>query len=208
MKKYVLCFLVLVFSSSSFAQFLQGYGFKIGYVSSRQDYTFKIVDDLIEWKSGFSVSVYADLFSFNNFSISPELKYIQKGWRGEFVSTGPESPEPIGKEYKDFHHNYLSIPISLKYSMDLIIGKTFIKIAPRYDIRLKSYDDFDSPSSTYKDFKNVFGGTLSLGFMPKLDIGLNPFVEISYHLDFTNSFSIPNNSIKNRAIEISLGTEF
>lgn len=204
----MLCFLLLILSSSSVTQVLQGYGVKVGYISSRQDYTYKTFNDVIEWKSGFSVSVYADLFSFNNFSISPELKYIQKGWRGEFIVTGPESPEPIGKKYLYVYHNYLSIPISLKYNLDFKIGKTFLKIAPRYDIRLNSYDDFNSPPSTFKDFKNVFGGTLSLGLMPILDIGLNPFIEISYHLDFTNSISIPNNSIKNRAIEISLGTEF
>lgn len=202
-------FVLLILSvSSSYSQVLQNYGIKIGYVSSRHDYTFKVMDEFIEWKSGFSFGIYVDLFNFNNISISPELKYIQKGWAGEFTITGPEGPEPIGKEYKYFYHNYLSIPISIKYDMDFVIGKPFIKVAPRFDIRLISYDDAGTPSSTYEDFKNVFGGTLTLGFIPKLNISLNPFLEISYHLDFTNSYSIPENSIKNRALEMSLGFEF
>ena len=58
------------------------------------------------------------------------------------------------------------------------------------------------------DYKDVFGGTFSLGFIPKLKTVINPFIEISYHLDFTNSFSIPTNKIKNRALEFNVGIEF
>ena len=90
--------------------------------------------------------------------------------------------------------------------MNFLIGKPYVKIAPRYDILLKSYNNFCT--AVFADLKDVFGGTLSLGFIPKLDIGLNPFIEISYHLDLTKSFEIAAASIKNRALELSLGIEF
>jgi hypothetical protein len=142
------------------------------------------------------------LFDVNNFSISPELKYIQKGWRSEKNFLNIECAQPN----MFFYHNYLSILISLKYNMNFVIGKPYVKITPRYDIRLISYTNFCS--SDFNNYKNVFGGTLSIGFVPKLDIGPNPFVEISYHLDFTKSLETLTNNIKNRALEISLGIEF
>lgn len=210
MKKIKLClFILLLPFSISFSQILNGYGIKIGYVSSRQDYSFKVVDDIIEWKSGISFSVFADLFDFNSFSILPEIKYIQKGWEGEFVKTGEAGPNQIiDKFVKHYYHNYLSIPVAFQYRIKFGFGEPFIKIAPRYDFHLTSYDDDNSNQSYYKDFKNVFGGTISVGFFPKLQLDFNPFIEVSYHLDFTNTYSIPRNNIKNRAIEINLGIEF
>lgn len=202
------CILIICFTNISFSQVLNSYGIKVGYVHSRQDYSVKDIDDFIEWKSGFSISIYADLFNYNNFSVSPEVKYIEKGWVGKFIITGPESPAPIGIKYEYVHHNYLSLLFSIQYKIDYKFGKALLKLAPRYDKRLKSYDDFDNNPSTYKDYKDVFGGTFSLGFIPKLKTVINPFIEISYHLDFSNSFSIPTNKIKNRALEFNLGIEF
>jgi hypothetical protein len=180
---------------------------KIGYVNSSQTYTNKVTDDITKRKSGFSFSVFVDLFNFDGFSISPEIKYIQKGVGLELIVTGPEGQEPIGKTTKYIYHNYLSIPISFVYRMQLGAGIPFIKIAPRYDILLSSDDDFNSPASTYESYKNVFGGTVSIGFIPNLNFAFNPFIELSYHMDFTDTYSGTNNKIKNNAMEINLGVQ-
>lgn len=208
MKYLIGCILIFIITSTTFSQTVQDYGIKIGYVNSNQTYTYQNVNDILKSKSGFSISAFIDLFNFSGFYISPEIKYIQKGSGYEMTFTGPDGPEPIDKKMMYVYHNYISIPISFSYKLPLNIGSPFIKIAPRYDIRINSHDDFNSPSSTYENYKNVFGGTLSLGFVPKLNFLFNPFIEFSYNMDFTNSYSNPNNSIKNNAFEVNVGIMF
>ena len=204
--KIIFCILFLT-TSISFSQTLNNYGIKVGYVNSSQDYTNKDINESTKRKSGFSFSVFVDLFDFSGLSISPEIKYIQKGVGFEMILTGPDSPKPIGKEVDYIYHNYLSIPISIVYKLKSSFGQPFIKIAPRYDILLNSYDDFEIHSS-YKDYKNSFGGTISLGIIPKLNIGINPFIETSYHFDFTDTYQNQYNAIKNNAFEINIGIIF
>ncbi|OGU29662.1 MAG: hypothetical protein A2057_09535 [Ignavibacteria bacterium GWA2_35_9] len=203
--KYLFIIILLVTTVSVPAQIINNYGFKLGYVSSSQTYSGFELDNSIKRKSGYSFGAFVDIFNFNGFSLSPEIKYIQKGCGLEMVLTGPEGPEPIGKKIEYVYHNYLSIPIFWVYKIQLIAGIPFLKIAPRYDILLNSYDDFNSPASTYDNYKNVFGGTLSAGFIPKLNIAITPFIEISYHMDFTNTYSGVNNKIKNNALEVCVG---
>lgn len=196
-----------IFSSNSiiFSQIINSYGVKLGYVHSTQDYSIKDIDNVINWKSGFSVSAFVDLFNFSSFSLSPEIMYIQKGATMDFITTGPEGPEPNGKITQHVFHNFLSIPISIKYTVAQTFGNLFFKAAPRYDILLKSYDDFEYSAADYSDYENVFGGSFSIGFEPNINFSINPFVELSYHLDFVNTFSNEFLEIKNRAIEINIG---
>jgi len=91
------------------------------------------------------------------------------------------------------------------YALD--VGIPYFKIAPRYDILLASGDDFNSIASTYDNYKNVFGGTFSIGFIPKLNFIFNPFIEISYHPDFSDTYSGIYNKIKNNAVEINIGIQ-
>ena len=205
MKRLIIFFSILFLTTSIMvSQTINNYGIKVGYVNSNQVYTNKDINESTKRKSGFSFSAFIDLFNFYGISISPEIKYIQKGVGLEMVLTGPDSPEPIGKRIDYVYHNYLSIPISLVYKISSGFGQTFIKVAPRYDILLNSHDDFIVHSS-YKDYKNSFGGTISLGLIPKLNIGFNAFIETSYHFDFTDVFENQYMSIKNNAFEISLG---
>ena len=205
LKSFFATVLVLLFSALTYSQIIQDYGFKIGYVNSSQTNTNEDIDQNIVRKSGYSISAFVDLFDLNGLSISPEIKYIQKGVGFEFIITGPDGPEPLGKKTEYIYHNYLSIPLSVTYKMKLEVGKPYIKISPRYDILLNSSDDFNHPSSTYDDYKNSFGGTISIGFIPSLNIAINPFIEISYHMDFTNTYSGIYNKIKNNALEICTG---
>lgn len=205
MKKYFfLFFLFLILSPAIYSQVIQNYGFKVGYVNSSESFN-NSIDNTTKRKSGFSISGFIDLFGFHGFSISPEVKFIQKGVGLEFFVTGPESPEPIGKRIEYIYHNYLSIPVSIMYTIPLNFGNSFVKLAPRYDILIKSYDDFNSPASTYDNYKNVFGGTVSVGFIPALNSKVNPFLEISYHMDFTDTFSSPRTNTRNNAFEVNLG---
>ncbi len=208
MKYLSILLLCLFLGVSTSAQVIQNYGFKVGYVSSTYTYSGLDLNNSTKWKSGYSFSAFVDIFNINGFSISPEIKYIQKGAGLEFIYTGPDSPEPIGIKTDFVYHNYLSIPISLVYKFQLNAGIPFIKLAPRYDILLNSYDDSNLPASAYDNYKNVFGGTISAGFIPNLQMVVNPFIEISYHTDFTSMFSIPLMKIKNNVVEINLGVQF
>jgi hypothetical protein len=206
MKNRLVLFLILLFLAPQFySQVIQSYGLKIGYVNSSQSYTNKDIDNITTRKNGYSVSAFLDLFNINGFSISPEIKYIQKGVGFEFIHTGSASPDPLGTETEYIYHNYLSIPFSLSYKNKFVFGTPFVKIAPRYDILLNSHDDFNSPSSTYDNFKNVFGGTFSVGFIPEFNTAVRPFIEFSYHMDFTDTYSGKYNKIRNNAFEVDLG---
>ena len=72
-KKLFVIAIVLLFSTKIHSQIIQSYGLKIGYISSSQSYTNKVIDDITKRKSGFSASAFIDIFDFYGFSISPEI---------------------------------------------------------------------------------------------------------------------------------------
>ncbi|MHB8337891.1 MAG: outer membrane beta-barrel protein [Ignavibacteriaceae bacterium] len=207
----IVSLLIIILSSTICSQTIQDYGVKIGYVSSRESYTSQpIYNRKIRSKSGYSVSIFLDLFNLKGISVSPEVKYIQKGVE-MVIPIGSADPTPRPDKIVDIYHNYLSIPISFSYRIPLSFGIPFLRLAPRYDILLSSYEDYNDanlPNSIYQGFKNDFGGSFSLGFIPKFDIGFSPFIELSYHMDFTSTYSSPSNSIKNNTFEVDLGVLF
>jgi|GEM_PF-6439696 len=205
MKNLFIITLVILISTQIYSQTFQSYGFKAGYVNSGQTHT-SILRDYTTRKSGFSVSTFVNLFDYHGFSVSPEIKYIQKGMGIEMTLMN-EYAEPIGKKTMYVNHHYLSIPVSIVYKIQSTAGTPFLKAAPRYDILMSTKDEWNSPSSTYEDYKNVFGGTFSVGFIPNLNPGFKPFIELSYHMDFTDTYKGPSTKITNNAVEVCIGLE-
>ncbi len=211
MRKFrIICILIILFSTSIYSQIIRDYGFKVGYVSALETYAKQHVNIKTKSKIGYSVSVFLDLFNLNGISISPEVKYIQKGTE-MLIAVGSVDPTPIPDHRVYIYHNYLSIPISFSYRIPLSFGTPFLRLSPRYDILLNSYNDYNSAdfsNTNDQGFKNDFGGSFSLGFIPKIKIMFIPFIELSYHMDFTSTYSSPSNSIKNNAFEINFGILF
>lgn len=54
--------------------------------------TNKDIDKTTERKSDIVFSALVDLFNLNSFSISPEIKYIQKGVGFKLIITGSDGP--------------------------------------------------------------------------------------------------------------------
>lgn len=211
MKKFLLTITILFLISFSVkSQIINNYGLRIGIAQTTQNSDNKVYNQTISFTDGFSVSAFVDLFNFNGFCISPEIKYIQKGAQFNVLPHLEYGPAVVIYQKYKLHQSYLSIPIFFVYKKELAIGEPYIKVAPRYDILLRTTDNINSSKSYYKnvDFKNVFGGTLSIGFAPKIDFMLKPILELSYQTDFTESYMINGNSMKNEVFEFSLGFIF
>lgn len=204
MKRSILI-IILLTGINIFPQTIKHYGIKLGYVSAGQTNLIKSIDEITVRKSGFSISGFIELFDFNGFFISPELKYIQKGSGQEFVFTGQFGPEPIGEKVYYIYHSYLSIPSSIGYKEAFEFGTLIVKVAPRYDILLNSDNDFEYDLREYEKYKNVFGATFSTGYIPELDLTFKPFIEIAYHMDLQDTYSGKYNKIRNNAVEVCIG---
>ena len=206
----IIILIIIVLSTFIYSQTIQDYGFKLGYVNSLETITNQPNNIKIRSKNGYSFSIFLDLFNLHGISITPEIKYIRKGVKW-LVPDGNFPPDYIPDHILNIYHDYLSIPIYFSYRIPLSFGTPFISLAPRYDILINSYnDDYENDYANliHEDFNNDFGGTVSIGFIPKLGIFLNPFIELSYNLDFTSTYSNSINSIKNNAFEINIGVLF
>jgi len=208
MKKFLLTITILFLIPFSLkSQIINNYGLKIGFAQTTQNSDNKVYNQTINFTDGFSISAFVDLFNFNGFSISPEIKYIQKGAQFNVLPQLEYGPAVVIYQKYKLHQSYLSIPIFLIYKKELAVGEPYIKIAPRYDILLRTTDNINSSNSYYNnvDFKNVFGGSLSIGIIPKINFIFKPILELSYQTDFTESYMINGNSMKNEVFEFSLG---
>jgi len=209
MKLLSVIIFALLFTAKINSQNIQGYGVKVGYVNTKPTYSPVPNGENIKSRDGFSISVYADLFALNDFIfIEPELKYIQKGSIHEYFLNGPDSPNTLLNGVFNIRQNYLSVPISLVYKVYSSTGSTFIKFAPRYDFLLSSNADFSSSSASWNQYKNVFGGTVSIGYAPTIRAAVKPFIEVSYHTDFTDTYSGSLVKIHNSAVEFCFGAGF
>jgi len=188
-------------------QLVNNYGIKLGITStdlSYENFPFTIES---QRKLGFIGGVFVEWFNNPIFSMITEIEYSQKGAGYEITGTGADSPEPIGtKTYYD-KLDYLSFPIYAKIKIPASVAVTYLFIGPRIDFLLGYSSEFNG--NIFSKFKSTtLGGIVGLGIHPLLEIPLNPFLELRYNIDFTNSYDENGMTINNNAFNILLGVTF
>jgi len=108
---------------------------QLGHSSQTNNFTFIFYPSKLEWLPSFNLDLEIKASAFNagfnfkdlmNIPLSVGFGYSKVEMNfGEFVQTGPGSPDPIGTfEPKDFYNAY-SIGIGLDYLIQLSVGYTF-----------------------------------------------------------------------------------
>ncbi|MDR3696207.1 porin family protein [Mucilaginibacter sp.] len=163
----------------------------------------------------FSVGAFVD-FKFGNFSLQPSINYTVKG-DNEKMALGGDSSFT-----KNWHLNYLEIPVDLAYHIKIAIGNIYIGAGPyiAFGLTGKVKAGFGSNSSSV-DAK--FGGN---NMFKSTDIGLNGIAGLQlkngflFHLNYDlglsnilnatydNANANDNNSVKTRTFGLSVGYAF
>ncbi|MBK6364665.1 MAG: PorT family protein [Saprospiraceae bacterium] len=161
-------------------------------------------------KFGFGAGVFYQYMVNDNFTIQPELNFMQMGTKFDldFLGTTIESTTTF---------NYLQIPILAKYGFGDMDALNFYVQAGPYvalglgKVKTKSCvgDDCETEDTDYGDGED---GPKSLDFGLQLGAGVNITKNISvdarYGLGLANLTSEEDSTYKNSSIFISLGYKF
>jgi len=201
--------LTFLFAASASGQLFQSFGIMGGPVLANQrwDYTSPLGFTDIEhhplW--GFDLGVSSELFSIPYITADVELHYIQKGRTITEMITEPANNEQgfidLGKKDIRQRFSYLSVPLLVKFGIDLGSVKPFVSLGPSLEFLI------DHPSSPVYDkfHKTEFDGTFALG--TEISPGFLPAfsVEVRYIFGVTDSYQNDNLKVKTEALAFLLG---
>jgi hypothetical protein len=170
---------------------------KFGYVSSGQTSSTVIQYWDIERKDGITFGAFIHLFNFNGISISPEIKYIEKGSTQTLIIEGIEEKGTIEQEF-------ISVPILITYKFNQEFGNLFLKVGPRYDFFINSKDNFKLTDFGHIENQNTFGLDFSISYSLNSFKNINPIIEASFSYDIEEV----SDHIKNNLFSINAGIIF
>lgn len=148
--------------------------------------------------TGYKVGAVADIDIAKGFYIQPGLFYSAKGWKSEGL--GATSKVQL---------NYLEIPLSLGYRLDLgNAGGIFATAGPYLGIGLNGKStatvagiSVDKDFEAGKDFERMdWGMNLSVGYISPIGV----YVRAQYGMGFTDAYA----NTKNRVLGVSVGYAF
>ncbi|MBI3123144.1 MAG: PorT family protein [Ignavibacteriales bacterium] len=201
-KKWYLLIFILG-STICFSQDILHYGVKFGAVASKPIWSFNsVADKNIQTKWGLDLGAFIEI-SFNDMiSIVPEMHFVQKGMRYDIPITTNEFPDGNGEYFVSKPSaNYLSIPISAKYSILKSLVELYVSCGVRIDVLISNKGDgFDF---FYKQFKSTeLGLNFTVGTSTEKIFGIGSGVELRYSPNVTPSYTDNSFKIRNSSIDV------
>jgi hypothetical protein len=219
-KYWIIFIILLLLPLSTYASIVKQYGLKIGLTSANQEFTdvWWLPDDT-KRKNGINAGIFVEFFDNSNFTILTQLEYTQKGMIEEFHATDENGNElATGKIESTL--NYLSLPISTKYTIPISKIIPYLIAGLRYDYLLNYESIIDAPglqigsetggphvleNTIYDEFKrSVFGAQFGIGLEFDLLSFIKPSLEFRYNIDLTNSLNLEGKTAQNNSFDISL----
>lgn len=178
---------------------------KIGITGGANFAKIKANEKVTPVKTGFEMGGFIELFTSINFSIQPELKYIQRG--STFKSDYIKVSENV---------NYLAIPISLNYKILTGGSQPYITGGLYYAFMMSAKQTQEyATGETYEYnlmelYKNSdYGLFIGGGFSQKISGGMDVFAQFSYAFGKKNLSIYPGQfNIYNKGMEITAGFKF
>jgi|SRR5690606_27367911 len=217
MKKTILgsIMLLIIFSSSSFAQFKIGPKFGINLASVSNDPEFPQGYDE-GGMLGFMFGAALELGIAGPVAIAVEPMYVQKGQEisGPFILNTNQGQMQVQGTLTN-KASYLQIPVLVKAKIPLGVVKPYGFLGPNIGINLSATQEFegggqsldmDNENVSSIDFGVDFGAGVAFSVMPVMDLTF----DIRYSLGFTNVIDKPqqNESAKTRGLQFMLGAMF
>ncbi|MFZ0390293.1 MAG: hypothetical protein WAN36_07510 [Calditrichia bacterium] len=209
MKAFLATAILLLLAASSHAQFIKGYGVKMGMLVSEQEYNEDIIPGIIE-KSEFDnrwgpqMVIFLDFIQLPFFSLQSELNYLQRGSQQDFPFITVQNPEGTG-EYHTQHYSleYLSLNIAGK----LILKKPAVQPYLLGGLGLNYFLKTRHPLFfRQKHFRTFTPGVLlgaGLEFPQLLASGI--LVEVRYNADLTYTANNDSYEMHHRTWEFLMG---
>lgn len=206
-KKTTLCIaLILVFTTGTNAQFVKGFGIKMGTVAANQSWHFTSLPDLqSENRWGFTVVPFVELFDLARFSVLVEAQYTQKGFKQSLPVTTESNPEGTGEFItKRPKVDYLSIPLLAKLKLPLSGFVPYLIAGPRFDVLLStSADGYGAVVDKFKT--SEFGATVGAGVELTVLPAIGLLAEFRYNPSVTDAFSTNFVTVRNRSFDFLVG---
>ncbi len=198
--------LCIVVSTIVHAQFIRGYGVKVGAVSATQTWDYKInLNFPTERRWGIDVGGYLEILDIPFMSVLGEVHYVQKGFSFTLPVTTAAQPDGTG-EYitKRPRVDYLSIPLLAKVRFDMGTFSPYIFGGPRVDFLVAK-----APEGTQlvlDNFKSTdVGVSIGVGIEVPLPVVSAALAEFRYSPSFNDAFNNNNLTVKNQSFELLLG---
>ncbi len=163
-----------------------------------------------ESRTGLDIGLMLEIGLTEDFSIQPEIHYMQKGFEQVF--------EILGDEFEsELSLNYLEIPILAKYSFGSETVRGFVNAGPSlgYALSGKTIESFNGDKEeTDLDFEEEEFSRLDFSFALGGGIGFKTgpatiFVDVRYLLGLSNLDDSENDTtVRNRGLGFAVGAMF
>lgn len=215
--RYIFSLTLFLFSISSNAQFLTGFGLKAGSTLSNQNYEFKKFDYDPETKYllGFNSSLFAEFLNNGNFNIVLESGFEQRGYT--YVS---KSYDEFGNPLREMdiyeRTSYFTTGLLIKIKIPSKKLTPYLLIGPKLDILLgysvKPEDEnttligFDEPLNQFKN--ENYSLYLGAGIEFNQLFPFKTFLELSFSPPVNSSYNGPGLIVKEYYFSLKAGINF
>ncbi|HRE40130.1 MAG TPA: porin family protein [Ignavibacteria bacterium] len=226
LKKLIFLSVFVFISSSSFSQGLKLWdlGVRAGFTYSSIQYSAEdtaatefvdAVGNLIEYKPGFSVGVFSDIYRIKNIYIGVGADYYQKGYRAKVAETN-EMGVVINNGHLNYRMDYLTFSLYGKFSPNAGKIKPYFIVAPRIDYYMgysmstsNLSHSFSGNNILLDDYKKITGSVSFGAGVEIFGILTKPvLIEFMYNPDLINQFNNGIVSVKNKSFGINAGVQF
>lgn len=212
MKKFFLALIIFSFISTSQAQIVRGYGFKLGTTIANQDW--KYISSLNitlnpDNRMGLNVGVFVELLNNPFLSIVTEVNYIQKGMKKDVEKTTVSNPDGTSEFITwDTRVDYINLSAFGKFRLNLGIVSPYVIAGPKIDFEINKVFSLNEANVVEKNFnKNRIGFRVGIGTEINL-ISLNLLAEILYDADFNELYENENLKVNSNSIDLRVGLMF
>lgn len=210
--KMYLIYIILIFASSSFGQFITGYGMKFGMVLSQQKFQGNQLSQVppstfndLDTRTGPIMGIFLEFYEKHLFNLYSEINYHQRGAERDFELVTVEQPEGTGKNYTldILMHECIELNLAGKFTYRQEFINFYFLMGPTLNFLIKNkITAFFIPDEINKTTPGVLIGS---GFeLPKL-ISSNLIFEVRYNFDISTAAENKKLKMKYQIWELLMG---
>ena len=178
MKKTLLIFCCLCFLLLAQSSIAVSFGMKFGFNTTSQEFTFSQLNDLLKLdKTGAEIGFFFEFPLVQTFSITTEIRYLQKGEQFDYLGWAGNVTNPSGVSTK---LSYLSFLALAKLKIPLSGFNLYGLMGPRFDFKVgpKELVGFEIYTNNYQS--PIAGSIIGAGMEFKLG-GVGWFLVEGYY---------------------------
>lgn len=197
--------------ATSQAQFLKGYGLKIGATLASEDWDYSRLstDFTPDKRWGLNLGVFSEFLDIPYANIVIELNYVQKGMKEEVPVTTTTNPDGTGEYITwDTRIDYLNLSALGKLKSKFGQFTPYIMIGPKVDFKLNVENSFGITNVVEDEFKTIMYGAKIGGGVEFKFSTFSLLAELLCDHNFNDLFENENLTVTASSIDFRLGVLF